>query len=109
MNTLKQGVEGAVIIHLAGGQQVAVHRASFQLAGARGEGSGLARGGRGPFQAHQVILLEHIRVLWGSSRTLGQEFHEMRGTFKGSEVHLVVHAMVVPGGRGGLREGPSSR
>lgn len=97
MNALKQGVEGAIIIYITGGQQVAVHRACLQLAGACREGSCLARGGQGPFQAHQVILLEQIWVLRGSRHVLCQEFHEVCGAFKRGEVRLIFHAMVVPG------------
>ena len=101
MNALKQGAEGAVIIHVTRGQQVAVHRARFQLAGACGEWGCLAWGGHGPLQAHQVILLEYIWVLRASRHILCQEFHEVRGAFKGGEVHLILHAMVVPGEREG--------
>lgn len=99
MDAVEQGVEGAIIVHVTGGQQVAVHSASFQLAGACGKGSCLARGGHGHLQAHQVILLEHVWVLWCSRHVLCQELHEVRGTFQGGEVHLIVHAVVVPGER----------
>ena len=50
----------AIIIYIAGGQQVAVHRAGFQLAGACGEQSSLAR--RGCSSLHAQLHSSHTLV-----------------------------------------------